>query len=87
MRNYPQVPGPTPGDRTLYTYAEAAPILRRSEKTLRQWVKDGRIPSHLLTEFGHNMVYFTGDQLAEIIDLFAKGPRPAAVARRRRRAA
>lgn len=80
---HPQVPAPTPGDRTLYTYAEAARVLRKQPKTLRKWVHDGRIPPHMVTTMGPRSRYFTGDQLCQIIDMFAAGPPPAVVRRRR----
>lgn len=84
---HPQVPAPTRGDRTLYTYEEAARVLRKSARWVRNAVYSGRIPAHLVTDMGHKQTRFTGDQLVQIIDLFAAGPPPAPVQRRRGRAA
>jgi hypothetical protein len=80
---HPQVPAPEPGDRTLHNYDEAARILRRSPDTLRKYVKDGLIPAHLVTVMANKAVFFTGDQLRQIIDVFAAAPPPAQVRRRR----
>lgn len=83
---HPQVPAPAPGDRTLYTYEEAGRVLRKSPETLRRYVRDGVIPDHLVTIMAGKSVFFTGDQLRQIIDSFATAP-PARVVRRRRPAA
>lgn len=84
---HPQVPVPEAGDKTLYTYAEAARFLRRRPRTIATWVAEGRIPAHLVTVMSHRSRYFTGEQLRQIIDLFAAAPPPAAVNRRRKKAA
>jgi hypothetical protein len=85
---YPPVAAPAAGDKTLYTFSEAAPFFRVQPRTLLKWVAQGRIPRHLVTVMGHRTKFMTGEQVRAALDLFAEStPQPAAVPRRRRRAA
>ena len=57
---------------TLFNYAEAAKMLRVSEKTLRRYVKQEKINTRRIGRF----VRFTPEDLNSFIDASAKAARP-----------
>jgi hypothetical protein len=67
-------PEPAPGSHYLYTYAQAAYWLRVAPDTLSRWVRTGKVPARLVTRFSPRIVRFTGDQIVQIIDLYAAQP-------------
>lgn len=76
---------PDPG--RLYTFAEAAPLLRLGESTLRRLVRTGEIGRRHTTRIGGKL-FMTGAQITAVIEA-GQGiddPPPAARAHRRRRA-